>query len=241
MSWPAAEATPEQAPEPVRSGWRRPRTLALLAAGAGVLGVLWYAGLRGPAAPAPPPEDPLRTPLAVLTEQIKQVQSALRELAQQAVARGDEHQQALVALRDEIAATPGRIEALAAAQTQTATLARTTQERLAALEQTLQPWGGQLQALRAEVRQAVAPPVAVATTASPEPREVPASALPFRVVSLDQWGDAPQLGVLRAGRMRYLGVGETVDGWTVAALEPTTRRVVLRAAGQRIHTTVLGR
>ena len=240
MSWPDAEATPEQAPEPVRSGWRRPRTLALLAAGAGVLGVLWYVGLRGPAAPASPPEDPLRTPLAVLTEQIKQVQSALRELTQQAVARSDEHQRALVALRDGIAATPGRIEALAAAQTQTATLARTTQERLAALEQTLQPWGGQLQALRAEVRQAVAPPVAVATTA-PEPREVPASALPFRVVSLDQWGDAPQLGVLRAGRMRYLGVGETVDGWTVAALEPATRRVVLRAAGQRIHTMVLGR
>lgn len=63
------------------------------------------------------------------------------------------------------------------------------------------------------------PPRNTTTIAPSRPSSViPMQALPFRPLSLDQWGGVAQLAVKRGRETRFLSEGDRLDGWRVTAV-----------------------
>lgn len=61
-------------------------------------------------------------------------------------------------------------------------------------------------------------------------------ALPFQVISLDLWDDAPYVGLSHDGRIELVGIGQVRGGWTVEHIDYGNGRVRFRnETGQTIE------
>lgn len=71
---------------------------------------------------------------------------------------------------------------------------------------------------------------------APKPTKPSEPALPFQVISLDLWDDAPYVGLSHDGRIELVGVGQARGGWTVEHIDYGNGRVRFRnEAGQMIE------
>lgn len=71
---------------------------------------------------------------------------------------------------------------------------------------------------------------------APKPSKPSEPALPFQVISLDLWDDAPYVGLSHDGRIELVGVGQARGGWTVEHIDYGNGRVRFRnETGQTIE------